>query len=105
MRRVIVGFFAAVGFLTVLLLFGVFLLTKGLKPIVTPLADNIILSVNLSQGLAEGPSEDRLLRVLVGAEPTLRDVLDAIETAAGDPRVKVLMAHVGDDELGLAKIQ
>ena len=31
--------------------------------------------------------------------------LDAIETASSDPRVKVLLARVGDDELGLAKIQ
>jgi len=105
MRRVVIGFFAAVGFLTVLLVVAAVLLVGGLKPRVTPLADNIILSVDLTQELAEGPSEDRLLRLLVGAEPTLRDVLDAIETASADPRVKVLLAHVGDDELGLAKIQ
>ena len=105
MRRLVVGFFAAVGFLTVLLLFGVFLLTKELKPIVTPLADNIILTVDLTQGLAEGPHQDRLLRLLLGSEPSLRDVLDGIETASSDPRVKVLLARVGDDELGLTKIQ
>ncbi|HEX4186195.1 MAG TPA: signal peptide peptidase SppA [Stellaceae bacterium] len=105
MRRLVVGFFAAVGFLTMLLVFGAFLLTRELKPVVTPLADNIILTVDLTQGLAEGPRQDRLLRLLVGGEPTLRDVLDGIETASGDPRVKVLLARVGDDELGLGKVQ
>jgi protease-4 len=105
MRRVFVGFFAAVGFLTVLLVLGAVLLMGGLKPTVTPLADNIILTVDLTQGLTEGSRQDRLLRVLVGSEPTLRDVLDGIETASGDPRVKVLLARVGDDELGLGKIQ
>jgi len=105
MRRLVVGFFAAVGFLTVLAVFGAFLLTKQLKPVVTPLADNIILTIDLTQGLAEGPRQDRLFRLLVGSEPTLRDVLDGIETASGDPRVKVLLARVGDDELGLGKIQ
>ena len=105
MRRVIVGFFAAVGFLTVLLVLGAALLIGGLKPTVTPLANNIILTVDLTQGIEDGPREDRWLRLLVGAEPTLRDVLDGIETASGDPRVKVLLARVGDDELGLAKIQ
>jgi protease-4 len=105
MRRLVIGFFAAVGFLTVLLVVGAFLLTKQLKPVVTPLADNIILSIDLTQGLAEGPRQDRLLRLLVGSEPTLRDVLDGIETASGDPRVRVLLARVGDDELGLGKIQ
>lgn len=105
MRRVVVGFFAVIGFLTVLLAGGAVLLIGGLKPKVTPLADNIILSVDLNQGLAEGPRQDRLLRLLVGAEPSLRDVLDGIETASSDPRVKVLLARVGEDELGLGKIQ
>jgi protease-4 len=105
MRRVIVGFFAAVGFLTVLLVLGAMLLIGGLKPTVTPLANNIILTVDLTQAPAEGSRENRLLRLLVGAEPTLHDVLDGIEAASGDPRVKVLLARVGDDELGLAKIQ
>src|SRR6266481_6014665 len=76
-----------------------------MKPRITPLADHIILNVDLTQGLAEGPREDRLLRILVGAKPTLRDVLDGIETATGDPRVQALLARVGDDELGLGKTQ
>jgi protease IV len=105
MRRVLVGFFAAIGFFTTLTILGAFLLVAGLKPHVTPLATNIILNIDLTQGLAEGPREDRLLRLLVGPKPTLRDVLDAIETASNDPRVKVLLARVGDDELGLARTQ
>ncbi len=105
MRRVLVGFFAAVGFLTVVLSVGVLLLLAGLKPHVTPLAANIILNIDLTQGLAEGPREERLLRLLVGTKPTLRDVLDAIETASNDPRVKVLLARLGNDELGLAQTQ
>jgi len=105
MRRFVIGFFAAVGFLTALLAVGAVLLIGGLKPRVTPLADNIILTVDLTRGLEEGPSEDHLLRLLVGAEPTLRDVLDGIERASDDLRVKVLLARVGDDALGLGKIQ
>src|SRR5262249_2385041 len=92
-------------FLTILLVVVAFLLTRGLKPVVTPLADNIILTIDLTQGLAEGPRQDRLLRLLVGSELTLRDVLDGVEAASGDPRVKVVLAQVGDDELGLGKIQ
>src|ERR1700730_15521248 len=105
MRRLIIGFFATVGFLTVLLIGGLALLVTGLKPRITSLADHIILNLDLTQGLAEGWDGDRLLRLLVGAEPTLRDVLDGIETAASDSRVQVLLARVGDDELGLGKIQ
>src|SRR5207244_13546 len=105
MRRLLIGFFAIVGFFTVLLVGGLALLIAGMKPRITPLADHIILHLDLTQGLAEGSHGDRLLRLFVGAEPTLRDALDGIETAAGDPRVQVLLARVGDDELGLSKIQ
>src|SRR5437868_9344489 len=105
MRRVLIGFLATIGFFTVLLIGAAALLVFGLKTKVTPLADHVILNIDLTQGLAEAPQGDRLLRLLVGPEPTLRDVLDAIETAAGDPRVEVLLARVGDDELGLGKIQ
>jgi protease IV len=105
MRRLLVGFFAVVGFLTTLAVIGVVFLAAGLKPHVTPLASNVILNIDLTQGLADGPREDRLLQLLVGPKPTLRDVLDAIETASNDPRVKVLLARVGGDEIGLGRTQ
>ncbi|MBV9201916.1 MAG: signal peptide peptidase SppA [Alphaproteobacteria bacterium] len=105
MRRFIVGFFAFVGFLTVLLVAGIMLLVGGLKPSVTPLPANIVLIADLTRDLPEGPSEEPVLRLVVGSKPTLRDFLDAIEAAGNDPRVKVLLARVGDDELGLATVQ
>src|SRR5438270_12679524 len=105
MRRFFVGIFAFIGFMTVLFIAGVMLLVGGLKPTVTPLAGNILLTVDLTRDLPEGASEEPLMRLLVGAKPNLRDFLDAIEAAGNDPRVKVLLARVGDDEIGLARVQ
>ncbi len=105
MRRFFVGFFAVIGFATVLFVAGVMLLVGGLRPSVRPLPGNILLTVDLTRDLPEGASEEPIMRLLVGAKPTLRDFLDAIETAGNDPRVKVLLARVGDDEMGLAKVQ
>ncbi|HEU0156873.1 MAG TPA: signal peptide peptidase SppA, partial [Stellaceae bacterium] len=105
MRRLLIGFFAAIGVLTVLLAVGITLVIGGFKPSVTPLSDNIILALDLTRGLPDGSREDPFLRLLVGGKATLRDLLDGIESAGEDPRVKVLLARVGDDELGLAKIQ
>jgi protease IV len=105
MRRLIVGFFAAIGFFTVLLVAAVMVVVAGLRPTVTPLPGNIVLTADLTKDLPEGPSEDPLIRLIAGNKPTLRDVLDGIEAAGNDPRVKVLLARVGDDELGLAKVQ
>jgi len=105
MRRLLVGFFAAIGFATVLLTAGAVLAIYGLKPSVTPLPSNIVLTANLTRGLPEGLGDEPLLRLVVGKKTTLRDFLDAIEAAGDDPRVKVLLARVGDDELGLGEIQ
>jgi len=104
MRRLIVGFFALIGFATVLLVGGL-LAICGLRPSVTPLPANIVLTADLTKGLPEGASDDPLLRLLFGGKTTLRDFLDAIEAAGNDARVKMLLARVGDDEFGLAKIQ
>jgi protease-4 len=105
LRRLIVGLFAVIGFVTVLSVVGGLLVVGGLRPSVTPLAGNILLTADLTRELPEGASEEPLLRLLVGNKPTLRDFLDAIETAGDDPRVKGLLARVGDDENGLAKVQ
>src|SRR5215471_10896711 len=105
MRRLIVGFFAVVGFVTVLLAAGTLLLVGGLRQSVAPLPGNILLTVDLTRDLPEGASEEPLLRLLVGPKPTLRDFLDAIEAAGDDPRVKGVLARVGEDGLGLARIQ
>ena len=105
MWRLIVGFFAVVGFLAVLSVAGVMLVVGGLRQSVTPLPGNILLTADLTRELPEGSSEEPLLRLLVGNKPTLRDFLDAIETAGDDPRVKGVIARVGDDENGLAKVQ
>jgi protease-4 len=106
MRRFIVGFFAVIGFLSFLIfvLLGLglwFLAAPGEKP----LADNSILTLDFSKPLAEGAAEDGIERVFLGGQSTLRDVLDGIERAQDDPRVKGVLARIGDTELGTAQAQ
>jgi len=105
MRRLLVGFFAVIGFFTVLLLAGGLLAVSGLRSSVTPLPANIILTADLTREFPEGATEDPLRRLVFGARPTLRDALDAVEAAGDDARVKVLLARVGEDGLGLANVQ
>jgi protease IV len=105
LRRLVFGVFAAVGVLTVLLIVAGGLALSWLRPSARPLPDNIVLNVDLTRGLSDGPAGDRLLQLVVGGKPTLRDFLDTIETAAGDSRVKGLVARLGDDEFGLGQTQ
>lgn len=105
MRRLVIGFFAGIGVLAVLLIVAVAIVVIRLKPGTPALPGDIILSVDLTQGLADRPGEGGWLELLVGAKPSLRDFLDAIEAAGDDPRVKGLVARIGSDQFALAEAQ
>ena len=105
MRRLLFGFFATIGFLTVLFAVAVAVLVIRFKPSTPTLPGNIILSVDLTQGLADGPGEQSLLRFVSGGKSNLRDFLDGVEAAAADPRVKGILARVGNDEFAVAEAQ
>src|SRR6202043_1322574 len=68
MRRFFVGFFAVIGFATVLFVAGVMLLVGGLRPSVTPLPGSILLTADLTRDLPEGASEEPIMRLLVRSE-------------------------------------
>jgi protease-4 len=106
MRRFVVGFFAVIGVLSLLVVVGVaVLIGKAVSGRQTTLADQMVLSVDLTRGLAEGSGGDPLLRLISGGEPTLRDFVDGLERAGADPRVKGIFVRLGDDSLGLARTQ
>lgn len=105
MRRLLVGFFAGIGVVAVLLVIAAGVAILRLRPSAPSLPGNIVLSADLTQGLAEGRGESGWRRLILGAKPTLRDFLDALEAGGSDPRVKGILARVGDDEIGLAEAQ
>ena len=108
MRRVIVGLFALIGFFVVLAAAGGWAVWHfALKPRGggTPVTAASLLTLDLTSNLPEATPNDPFAELLFESKPTLRKVLDGIERAAGDPRIKGLFARVGGEELGLAKVQ
>lgn len=105
MRRIVIGIFAAIGLVTVLLLVGAGIAVALLRPAEKPLPGRIVLTADLSQGLAEGRGESPLQRAVFGAKPNLRGFLDGLAAAGRDPRVKGIVARIGGGALGLATIQ
>jgi protease IV len=105
MRRVIIGFFAAIGVLVVALIAAGIALWIFAAPGEKPLADQDILVLDLTKALPEGAPQDGLQRLLLGEEISFRDVLDGIERAESDPRVKGIVARLGDGALGTAQVQ
>ena len=60
----------------------------------------LILELDLTQGLIEGPPADPLNAVLSRHKVRLGDVLDGLRRASEDDRVQGLIAKVGGQHLG-----
>ncbi len=105
MRRIIVGFFAIIGAFVSLILVALVALAIWGSSATTPVAESSVLSLNLTEGLADAAPREGIAAILGDQKPTLRDVLDAIERAGNDPRVKGVFARVGGDDVPTAQAQ
>ena len=65
----------------------------------------LILELDLTDGIAEGPPADPLSALLTMRRTRLQDLLDGLRRAADDARVRVLVVKVGGSRIGLAKAQ
>ncbi|MBO0820897.1 MAG: signal peptide peptidase SppA, partial [Nocardiopsaceae bacterium] len=65
----------------------------------------LILELDLTDGLAEGPPADPVTAVLTMRRPRLSDILDGLRHAKTDPRVRALVVKVGGSPIGLARVQ
>jgi protease IV len=65
----------------------------------------LILELDLTEGIAEGPPADPLAALLAMRRTRLSDVLDGLKRAAADDRVRALVVRVGGSRIGLAKVQ
>lgn len=107
MGRFIVGLFAVIGFLVVLLIgmgaAGMWVWLS--RPDAAYENRWIALTVDLRQPLSEGAGAGPLGRFLGDETITLRDAVRAIDHAAADPDVELLIAHFGGDAFGMAAAQ
>ncbi|MFD0889053.1 S49 family peptidase, partial [Streptosporangium algeriense] len=65
----------------------------------------LVLELDLTEGLFEGPPADPLGAILSMRKTRLADVLSGLRRAAKDPRVRALIVKVGTRPLGLATVQ
>ncbi|MET7338359.1 signal peptide peptidase SppA [Nonomuraea sp. NPDC005650] len=65
----------------------------------------LVLELDLTEGLTEGPPADPLAAVLSMRKPRLSDVLSGLKRARQDARVKALVVKIGGNPLGLAMVQ
>ena len=103
--RFLVRLFAVIGFLFVLLAGGAVALVWRHLDADEPLGERVVLTLDLEAPLAEGPPADPLSAVLSGRRGNLQDAIAALDRAGRDPRVKGVLARVGDDAHGMAATQ
>ena len=65
----------------------------------------LILELDLTDGIAEGPPADPLSALLTMRRTRLQDLLDGLRRAGDDDRVRALVVKVGGSRIGLARIQ
>src|SRR5487761_1499268 len=65
----------------------------------------LILELDLTDGIAEGPPSDPVSALLTMRKTRLQDLLEGLRRAAADDRVRVLVVKVGGSRIGLAKGQ
>ena len=105
MRRFLVGILAVIGFLVVLSVGAGLGLWYALGPSRPAIEDSTVITLDLSEPLPEAPSTDPFARLLAERELTLREVLEGLERAGNDPRIKGLYARITEDKLGIGKVQ
>ncbi|HTX29224.1 MAG TPA: signal peptide peptidase SppA [Streptosporangiaceae bacterium] len=65
----------------------------------------LILELDLTEGIAEGPVTDPLTAITARRKIRLPDLVEGLRRARDDDRVRVLVAKVGGAGIGLARIQ
>jgi protease-4 len=105
MRRFIVGFFAVIGGLVVVLLLAGIGLGLWFRATGPSIAGNTVLTLDIGSGFPDVPPSGALSSLIFPGRPPLRDVLDALERAGNDPRVSGLVARFGGGEMGTAQAQ
>jgi protease-4 len=65
----------------------------------------LILELDLTDGIAEGPVTDPLSAIMSRRKLRLSDVLEGLKRARQDDRVRALVVKVGGGRIGLARMQ
>jgi protease-4 len=65
----------------------------------------LILELDLTDGLADGPPQDPVAALFTIRRTRLPDLLDGLKRGGSDDRVRALVVKVGGSRIGLAKVQ
>ncbi len=106
--KCLVGLFAAIGFLVAVAAVALAFIVSRAEPLKVArpaVPESAVLAIDFAQGVIEMRPDNPLSRASLGRVLVLHDVLDALDAAGRDDRVKGLVARVGRGGLGIARAQ
>ncbi len=105
LRRILVGILATVGALALLAAVGLAAVTWFFLPGAPSLPERMVLTLDLREGIDEIASHDPLTTLAVGWQPSLTEVVMALDHAGTDDRVAGLLVRLDGQGPGFAQIQ
>lgn len=105
MKRTIIGILTVLGAATLALVIFGLTVAVALRFTRAGVPSKTILEADLETALMEYVPDDPVAKALFGEQPSLRDMVDALERAGRDDRVSGLIARLGAAPLGMAQIQ
>ncbi len=106
MKKILIAILAVIGGLSIFAGFGVLALlvlaSSGGEPAVPA---RTILEIDFEDGVIEDVPDDPIAQFMLGGHLEVRDVVDALDRAAEDRRVKGVVARIGNGGMGLGHIQ
>jgi protease IV len=108
MKRILIGVLTIIGSIVVAIMASV-MLAVGVGIVLwwikAGVPDTMILEVNFDRKHMETVPDDPIARLFSAEAVIVRDVVEALERAAHDHRVKALVARVGEADSSLAQVQ
>lgn len=106
MKRILTGFLAIIGFFVVVIMIAsiaIFSIRGDKKT--RQLPTQMVLTLSLEQGLQELQPQTGVISVLSPSIPTLQDIIQTLDLARQDQRVKGLAVHIRDGDFNIATTQ
>jgi len=105
MNKKLLGFLAIVAALGFLALCAVVAISFFGSYAKGPMPGNVLLEADFERPIEEYAGDQTITQALGGEQPTMRDVVDALDKASKDDRVSGLVARLGAVPMGMAQIQ
>lgn len=103
-RRVVFGLFAVVGGFVVLAFVAALVITRFFPGVEHPVPDRAVLTLDLADGISEQGAPGPLAWAF-GRQLTILDLVQSLDAAGRDERVKGLVARIGAGQVGMAQAQ